>query len=115
MIVLGADGPQVRVNDDVRYVACAGPTADLVDPSEVFVGQIRDVWPDGVDPDAGWAGFTTADGGRVLVFDYRSSRQRVGALLERAAQFPDPPSSRWPRACSRPVWSTCALPRNRPS
>jgi hypothetical protein len=34
VIVLGADGPQVRVNDDVRFVACAGPAADLVDPSE---------------------------------------------------------------------------------
>jgi hypothetical protein len=87
VIVMGAHGPQVRVNDDVRYVACAGRTADLLDPAGVFVGQIRDVWPDGVDPDAGWAGFTTADGGRVLVFDYRSSRQRVGVLLERAAQF----------------------------
>lgn len=88
LVVLGADGTaDVRVNDDVLYVAAAGEAAALVDPRDVFVGQILDIWPDAVDPDLAWTGFASAQGGRIVVCDFRRNRERVRALIDRAAEF----------------------------
>jgi hypothetical protein len=77
----------VRVNRDVQFIAAVGENANLVRPGDACAGAILDVWPDGVDPDLAWSGFTTAQGGRVVVFDFRRNRERVLVLLDRADQF----------------------------
>lgn len=88
LIVFGKDGrADVRVNDETRFDAAAGEQAALVDPSDVFVGQILDIWPDRVDPDLAWVGFVTAQGGRVVIGDFLRNRERVGVLLDRADEF----------------------------
>lgn len=79
LIVLPPNSPPVvRLGAEAAFTAVAGAGADLVDPSEVFVGQITDVWPDAVDPDAGWSGWVTAEGGRVLVCGRFGSDGGVG-------------------------------------
>lgn len=77
----------VRINDNVTFQAVSGEDAIICDPGTVFVGQIVDIWPDDVDPDLAWAGFTSADGGRIVVVDYRRNRERTATLLARAAKF----------------------------
>lgn len=87
LIVLHPDGPQVFINDEVEYTAVAGSNADFVKPQDCFVGHITSIWPDAVDPDLAWSGYTTAQHGRVLVFDLRRNRERVLELLARARDF----------------------------
>lgn len=87
LVVFGAEGPKVLLGDEVAYTAVAGPEARLARPQDCFVGHITSIWPDGVDPDVAWNGYATAQGGRVLVFDFRKNRDRVVALLDRARQF----------------------------
>ncbi|MCZ2814920.1 HEPN domain-containing protein [Modestobacter sp. VKM Ac-2984] len=78
---------EVRLNDEVDFVAVAGEDAQVVDPTDVFVGQITNLWPTNVHPDAAWSCFVTAQEGRVVVFDFRRNREAVGAVIERARQF----------------------------
>lgn len=60
LIVLHPDRPQVFLNDEVIYTAVAGTSARLVKPQDCFVGQITSLWPDAVNPDLAWSGYTTA-------------------------------------------------------
>jgi hypothetical protein len=71
---------QVRVllDEEADFVALAGPAAKVLSPSDVFVEQITEVWPDGINPNAGWAGYVTAQGGRVLVCDFRRDLEASG-------------------------------------
>ncbi len=80
---------QVRVllDEEADFVALAGPAAKVVSPSDVFVGQITEVWPDGINPNAGWTGYVTAQGGRVLVCDFRRDLESIRPLLERSEEF----------------------------
>lgn len=88
LIVLPLNAPPlVHLGPEAAFTAVAGAGADLVDPRDVYVGQITDVWPDAVDPDAGWSGWVTADGGRVLVCDFRRNRQAVVPMIERSREF----------------------------
>jgi HEPN domain-containing protein len=82
-------GGQVRVllDDEADFIALAGPAANVVSPSDVFVGQITELWPDGINPNAGWTGYVTAQGGRVLVCDFRRDLERIRPLLERSEEF----------------------------
>lgn len=77
----------VRLDDEADFVVIAGAAATVAEPADVFVGQITELWPDGVDPDAGWTGYVTAQGGRVLVCDFRRNRDSVRPLLNRSAEF----------------------------
>jgi HEPN domain-containing protein len=80
---------QVRVllDEEADFVALAGPAAKVLSPSDVFVGQIAEVWPDGINPNAGWTGYVTAQGGRVLVCDFRRDLESIRPLLERSEEF----------------------------
>jgi hypothetical protein len=78
---------EVRLNDEVDFVAVAGEEGQVVGAAEVYVGQVTSLWPTDVHPDAAWSCFVTAQEGRIVVFDFRRNREAVGALIERARQF----------------------------
>lgn len=87
VMAVGEGDVEVRLNEEVDFVAVAGEEATVVDPATTFVGQITSLWPTDVHPDAAWSGFVTAQEGRVVVFDFRRNREAVGILVERARQF----------------------------
>ncbi|MFG2106502.1 HEPN domain-containing protein [Micromonospora chersina] len=45
------------------------------------------MYPDGVDPDLAWTGFCEAQGGRVVICEFRRNREEVLNLLGRADRF----------------------------
>jgi HEPN domain-containing protein len=77
----------VRLRDEADFIALAGTAGKVAVPSDVFVGQITELWPDGIDPNAGWTGYVTAQEGRVLVCDFRRNRESVRPLLDRSTEF----------------------------
>lgn len=77
----------VRLGDEADFVVLAGNAATVARVADVFVGHITELWPDGVDPDAGWTRYVTAQEGRVPVCDFRRNRDSVRPLLSRAAEF----------------------------
>jgi hypothetical protein len=81
------DDVEVHLNEEVDFVAIAGEDAEVVDPAAVYVGQVTNLWPTNVHPDAAWSCFVTAQAGRIVVFDFRRNRDAVGAVIERARQF----------------------------
>ena len=87
LVVFDGTSARVTVNDDARFWAIAGENAEIVDPSEHFIGQITDLLPGGVDPRLTWTGFVTAEGGRAVTMDYLPNVVRVAPLVERAYRF----------------------------
>lgn len=88
LIELMADGQtKVLLDDEADFVALVSAAATVVSPSNVFVGQITQLWPDGVAPDAGWTGYVTAHAGRIFACDFRRNRESVRPLLERSEEF----------------------------
>lgn len=87
LVVFDGSTARVTVNDEAHFWAIAGDNAEIVDPSERFVGQITDLLPDGVNPHLKWTGFVTAQGGRAVTLDYLPNVTRVAPLIERAHQF----------------------------
>lgn len=88
LIEFAPDGRTVvRLGDEADFIALAGNAATVAAPAHVFVGQITELWPDGVHPDVGWTGYVTAQEGRILVCDFRRNRESVRPLLDRAAEF----------------------------
>lgn len=87
LVVFEGDVARVMVNDDAHFWAIAGDNAEIVDPSERFVGEITDLLPDGVGPHLKWTGFVTAQGGRAVTLDFLPNVTRVAPLIERAHQF----------------------------
>lgn len=82
------DGQKVvRLGDEADFVAVAGTAGNVVAPIDAFVGQITDLWPDGINPNAGWTGYVTAQGGRILICDFRRNRESVQPLLRRSVEF----------------------------
>ncbi|MFI6218746.1 HEPN domain-containing protein [Nocardia brasiliensis] len=87
LIVFDGAIARTSVNIDVRFWAIAGENAEIVDPGNVFVGQITDLLPDRIDPRLTWTGFVTAEGGRAASLDYVANVVRVAPLVDRAYRF----------------------------
>ncbi|MFD6729552.1 hypothetical protein [Micromonospora aurantiaca (nom. illeg.)] len=88
LVVFNSDnGVDVRVNVEAEFTAIVGEQAEIAPAENSFVGQIVDLYPEGVDPDLAWTGFCTAQGGRVAICDLRRNRDKVLGLLGRADSF----------------------------
>ncbi len=88
LVIFRGDGStEVRINDEVEYLALVGEDDKLVAPDGIFVGQVTSIWPAEVDPDLAWTGYATASGGRIVVCDFRRNRERVTTLLARANEY----------------------------